>query len=112
MYTIIVLRFLTIALHLRAGSTESFPYVLRSWASLFARETTSQYLMVFGGCGAGPGGAGTCEDGGDTVYLLSLEPNVQVPYHLENKYAFPIFTLGACSASLSTPEGIIIIPGG
>ena len=36
----------------------------------------SQYLMVFGGCGAGSGGC--TEDGGDIVHLLSLEPSVQV----------------------------------
>ena len=35
----------------------------------------SQYLMVFGGCGAGSGGC--TEDGGDIVHLLSLEPSVQ-----------------------------------
>ena len=50
MYPTSALHFLIIVLHLRAGSTEStMASILGPWTSLFAKETASQYLMVFGG---------------------------------------------------------------
>ena len=90
---------------LMTATNSSTPSKLMVERVTIGSSDLNQYLMVFGGCGGGPGGASTCEEGGDVVYLLSMDPNVQVPYHLENKYAFPIFTLGACSATLSTGEG-------
>ena len=61
---------------LTATNSSISPKSMAESPTIGSRSDASQYLMVFGGCGAGSGGC--TEDGGDIVHLLSLEPNVQV----------------------------------